>query len=108
VLKPPGKLDDLSHSRRRGSGQLEGDRAFCLGGRGLRGAEGIAKAEIELPDLVLIDIQLPVLDYYERTRRIKALLGMARTTIITVRSFAIKGDEEEARAAGCAGYVTKP
>ena len=57
---------------------------------------------------MLIDIQLPVLDYYERTRRIKALLGMARTTIIAVSSFAMKGDEEKARAAGCDGYVTKP
>ena len=102
------KLDDLSHYRRRGSGRLEGDRASCVGGRRLRLAEGIAKAETELPDLVLIDIQLPVLDCYESTRRIKALLGMARTTIIAVNSFAMKGDKEKARAAGCDGYVTKP
>jgi hypothetical protein len=47
VLKPPGKLDDLSHSRRRGSVQFEGDCAFCVEGRRLRGAEGIAKAETE-------------------------------------------------------------
>ena len=108
MLKAPGKLDDLSHSRRRGSGQLEGDRAFCVGARRLRGAKGIAKAETDFPDLVLIDIQLPVLDCYESTRRIKALLGMARTTIIAVNSFAMKGDKEKARAAGCDGYVTKP
>jgi len=74
----------------------------------LRGAEGIAKAETELPDLVLIDIQLPVLECYESTRRIKALLGMARTSIIAVSSFAMKGDEEKARPAGSDGYVTKP
>jgi CheY-like chemotaxis protein len=108
VLKPPGKLDDLSHSRLRGSERLGRDRAFCVGERRLRDAEGIAKAETELPDLVLIDIQLPVLDCCESTRRIKALLGMARTTIIAVSSFAMQGDEEKARAASCDGYVTKP
>ena len=87
---------------------------FALEGAGYEvveaatGAEGIAKAETELPDLVLIDIQLPVLDCYESTRRIKALLGMARTTIIAVNSFAMKGDKEKARAAGRDGYVTKP
>ena len=73
-----------------------------------KGAEGIAKAETEHPDVVLMDIQLPVLDGYESTRRIKALPGMVRTTIIAVSSFAMKGDEEKARAAGCDGYVTKP
>ena len=72
------------------------------------GVEGIAKAETEHPDLVLMDIQLPVLDGYESTRRIKALPGMARTIVIAVSSFAMRGDEEKARAAGCDGYVTKP
>ena len=72
------------------------------------GAEGIAKAETEHPDLVLMDIQLPVLDGYESTRRIRALPGMARTTVIAVSSFAMRGDEEKARAVGCDGYVTKP
>ena len=72
------------------------------------GAEGIAKAETEHPDLVLMDIQLPVLDGYESTRRIKALPGMAGTTVVAVSSFAMRGDEEKARAAGCDGYVTKP
>jgi two-component system, cell cycle response regulator DivK len=72
------------------------------------GAEGIAKAEAEHPDLVLMDIQLPVLDGYESTRRIKALPGMGLMTVIAVSSFAMRGDEEKARAAGCDGYVTKP
>ena len=87
---------------------------FALEGAGYEvieaatGPEGIAKAETEHPDLVLMDIQLPVLDGYESTRRIKALPGMARTTVIAVSSFAMKGDEEKARAAGCDAYVTKP
>jgi two-component system, cell cycle response regulator DivK len=87
---------------------------FALEGAGYEvveaatGAEGIAKAETEHPDLVLMDIQLPVLDGYESTRQIKALPGMAQTTVIAVSSFAMRGDEEKARAVGCDGYVTKP
>jgi len=87
---------------------------FALEGAGFEvveaatGAEGVAMAEIAHPDLVLMDIQLPVLDGYECTRRIKALPGMGPMTVIAVSSFAMKGDEEKARAAGCDGYVTKP
>jgi len=72
------------------------------------GAEAVANAEAKHPDLVVMDIQLPVLDGYEATRRIKALPGMARTPVIAVSSFAMKGDEEKARAAGCDAYMTKP
>jgi len=58
---------------------------------------------------MLIDIQLPVLRCNEYApHQGKALLEMARATIIAVSSFAMKGDEEKARAAGCDGYVTKP
>ena len=87
---------------------------FMLEGAGFKvveaanGAEGVAKAETERPDLILMDIQMPVLDGYEATRRIKALAGMAATPIVAVSSFAMKGDEEKARASGCDAYVTKP
>jgi two-component system cell cycle response regulator DivK len=74
----------------------------------LDGAEGVAKATSERPDLVLMDIQLPVLDGYDATRQIKALPGFAAIPIIAVSSFAMKGDEEKARASGCDDYVTKP
>ena len=74
----------------------------------VNGADGVAKAVAENPDLVLMDIQMPVMDGYEATRRIKALSGMAATPVIAVSSFAMKGDEEKARAAGCDDYVTKP
>ena len=72
------------------------------------GVEGVVKAEAERPDLILMDIQLPQLDGYGATRRIKALSGLERTPIIAVSSFAMKGDEERARDAGCDAYVTKP
>ena len=72
------------------------------------GAESVAKATSERPGLVLMDIQLPVLDGYDATRQIKALPGLAAIPIIAVSSFAMKGDEEKARASGCDNYVTKP
>ena len=72
------------------------------------GQDGIDKAKSERPDLILMDIQLPVLDGYEATRQIKADPSLANTPIIAVSSFAMKGDEEKARGAGCDHYVTKP
>jgi two-component system, cell cycle response regulator DivK len=55
-----------------------------------------------------MDIQLPLVDGYEATRQIKADPTLAKTPVIAVSSFAMKGDEEKARAAGCDHYVTKP
>ncbi|MGE0851344.1 MAG: response regulator [Hyphomicrobiaceae bacterium] len=72
------------------------------------GETGVARAKSDRPDLILMDIQMPVLDGYEATRRIKADPDLAATPVIAVSSFAMKGDEEKARAAGCDRYVTKP
>ena len=72
------------------------------------GAEGVAKAEAERPDLILMDIQMPVIDGYEATRRIKAIPALTTTPIVAVTSYALSGDEAKARAAGCDGSVTKP
>jgi len=72
------------------------------------GQEGVAKAKSERPDLILMDIQMPILDGYEATRQIKADPTLAKMPIIAVSSFAMKGDEEKARKAGCDHYVTKP
>ena len=74
-------------------------------------ADGQAGVEItrsERPDLVLMDIQLPVIDGYEATRQIKTDPNVKATPVIAVSSYAMKGDEEKARAAGCDDYVTKP
>jgi two-component system cell cycle response regulator DivK len=51
---------------------------------------------------------MPVIDGYEATRRIKADPALARIPVVAISSFAMKGDEEKARAAGCDHYVTKP
>jgi two-component system cell cycle response regulator DivK len=72
------------------------------------GEAGVAMAVAEHPDLILMDIQLPLVDGYEATRRIKAQPGLARVPVIAVTSYALAGDEAKARAAGCDGYVTKP
>ena len=72
------------------------------------GAAGIAAAAAERPDLILMDIQMPVLDGYEATRQIKADPNLKSTPIIAVTSYALSGDEAKARAAGCDGYVSKP
>jgi two-component system cell cycle response regulator DivK len=72
------------------------------------GEEALAAAARERPDLILMDIQLPVLDGYEATRRIKADPALHAIPIIAVTSYALSGDEGEARAAGCDAYVTKP
>jgi len=65
-------------------------------------------AEEHEPDLILMDIQLPLLDGYEATRRIKARAELRAIPILAVTSYALSGDDEKAQAAGCDGYVTKP
>ena len=72
------------------------------------GEEGVRAAAAHRPDLILMDIQLPVVDGYEATRRIKARPELRATPVIAVTSYALSGDEAKARAAGCDGYVTKP
>jgi two-component system cell cycle response regulator DivK len=72
------------------------------------GEAGVAKAKSDRPDLILMDIQMPVIDGYEATRRIKVDPDLKPIPIVAVSSFAMKGDEEKARAAGCNHYVTKP
>ena len=74
----------------------------------VNGAEGIVKAQAEHPDLILMDIQMPVMDGYEATRRIKSIEDIAAIPVIAVTSYALSGDQAKAAAAGCSGYVAKP
>jgi CheY-like chemotaxis protein len=60
------------------------------------------------PDLILMDIQLPIVDGYEATRQIKAQEQLCAIPIIAVTSYALSGDEEKAKLAGCDAYLTKP
>jgi len=72
------------------------------------GEEGVKLAQSERPDLILMDIQLPILDGYEATRRIRASVELKSIPIIAVTSYALSGDDAKARAAGCDSYVAKP
>jgi len=72
------------------------------------GETGVALAAALRPDLILMDIQLPGIDGYETTRRIKAMTGLHEIPIIAVTSYALSGDDVRAREAGCDDYVTKP
>jgi two-component system cell cycle response regulator DivK len=72
------------------------------------GEEGVAAAEANRPDLILMDLDLPVLNGYEATRRIRSNPALAKIPIIAVTSYALSGDEEKALAAGCDAYVAKP
>ena len=74
----------------------------------VNGEEGIAQAERHRPDLILMDIQLPLVDGYDATRRIKANPALHQIPIIAVTSYALSGDETKAREAGCDGYMAKP
>jgi two-component system cell cycle response regulator DivK len=74
----------------------------------VNGEEGVAMAAEHRPDLILMDIQLPVLDGYEATRRIKTNPALRHIPIIAVTSYALSGDEEKTREAGCDAYVAKP
>jgi CheY-like chemotaxis protein len=60
------------------------------------------------PRLILMDIQLPGMDGLELTRRLKAAPDTKDIVIVALTAYAMKGDEEKARAAGCDGYITKP
>ena len=72
------------------------------------GDAGVAMAESERPDLILMDIQLPGIDGYEATRLIKAKPALRHIPIIVVTSYALSGDEVKAKEAGCDAYLAKP
>src|SRR5262245_17989446 len=72
------------------------------------GETGLAAAAAHRPDLILIDIQLPDIDGYEAARRLKADTLLHAIPIIAVTSYALAGEAETARAAGCDAYIPKP
>lgn len=72
------------------------------------GEEALGELEGFTPRVILMDLQLPGMDGLELTRRLKADPARRDIAIIAVTAYAMKGDEEKARAAGCDAYVSKP
>ena len=72
------------------------------------GQEGVATAERVKPDLILLDIQLPVMDGYAVARTLRTMPDLDKVPIVAVTSYAMAGDREKTIAAGCTGYIEKP
>jgi CheY-like chemotaxis protein len=84
---------------------LEEDYALSIA---TDGAAGVAKAARERPDLILMDLSLPVIDGWKATQRIKANPVTARIPVIAITAHAMSGDEYKAKAVGCDDFLTKP
>ena len=72
------------------------------------GQSGVEQAVAEKPDVILMDIQLPIMDGYETTRHIRLIDEFKETPIIAITSYAMVGDREKTLAAGCTDYIEKP
>ncbi len=74
----------------------------------MEGPSGIEKARLCVPDLILLDIQLPVMDGYAVAKVLREQPELATVPIVAVTSYAMPGDKERALASGCTGYIEKP
>ena len=72
------------------------------------GESGVATAQSELPDLILMDVQLPKMSGLDATRQLRADTKTAAIPIVVITSFALSGDAEKAKAAGASAYIAKP
>jgi CheY-like chemotaxis protein len=98
-------VEDVELNRDLLAQLLEDDYALVYAGDGLT---ALALAARERPDLILMDLSLPKLDGFEATRRLKADPASAAIPVIVLSAHAMKSDAEQARAAGCDDFLTKP
>ena len=105
--------DEEAHPGGRGRGGQHADPPRSAGAgyelvEADNGEKALAEAAKQRPDLILMDIQLPIMDGYEATRRLKADPALRSVPIIAITSYALGQDEARARAAGCDDFVAKP
>ena len=98
-------VEDVALNRDLLTQLLEDDYALLTA---VDGAAGVEMAVAHRPDLILMDLSLPLLDGWAATRRIKANAATARIPVVAITANAMSGDEERAKAAGCDDFMTKP
>lgn len=99
-------VEDNLHNRRIFSGILS-HVGFTVR-EAVNGEQALQMVEQEHPDLVLMDLSLPVLDGWEATRRLKANPELSHIPVLALTAHAMAGDRERALEAGCDGYLAKP
>jgi two-component system, cell cycle response regulator DivK len=98
-------VEDVALNRDLLTQLLEDDYGLVVA---VDGVAGVAMAVEHQPDLILMDLSLPLLDGWEATRRIKANAATARIPVVAITANAMNGDEQRAKAAGCDDFMTKP
>ena len=98
-------VEDVEMNRDLLTQLLEDDYVLVIA---VDGGTGVAMAASHTPDLILMDLSLPVIDGWEATRRIKANPATAGIPVIAITANAMSGDEDKAKAAGCDDFMTKP
>lgn len=98
-------VEDVELNRDLLTQLLEDDYQLTLA---MDGAEGLHAAAKHRPDLILMDLSLPVVDGWEAIRRLKADANLAGIPVIALTAHAMSGDEQRAREAGCDDFLTKP
>ena len=100
-------VEDNEMNRDMLSRRLE-RKGYEVGGIAVDGAMGVAMSAAERPDIILMDMSLPVLDGWEATRQVKASAETSSIPVIALTAHAMSGDKDKALAAGCDEYETKP
>jgi CheY-like chemotaxis protein len=98
-------VEDVDYNRDLLAQLLEEDYEILTAADGAAGVETATRVR---PDLILMDLSLPVVDGWEATRRLKARPETAAIPVIALTAHAMQGDEDKARACGCDDYLTKP
>jgi two-component system, cell cycle response regulator DivK len=98
-------VEDVALNRDLLTQLLEDDYGLVIA---IDGAAGVEMAIAHRPDLILMDLSLPIVDGWEATRRIKAHPSTASIPVVAITANAMTGDEDRARAAGCDDFMTKP